>query len=974
MTNLIQIVVAEDNDHDYQRIKRALKKSYLEYELIRCLRAEEVLTLFEQQDIAIDILLTDLKMPGISGLELSQKLLVRSVDFPIILLTGEGHESIAVEAMKLGVSDYLSKGLGTEFQDLLPDAVSKAIENHNIRKSLKQSEALNQKLSAALQQSRSGIIITDLDKHIIYVNQSYQTLSGYHLDDLNGQDIFQLMARTTIPQPNMDLLWNNALAGKNERYELKKRDKAGNDYWVTLLIMPIYDDNGSASFILLVEDSIDERRKIEQLEQDILYRIEIENKLRLLKEKEQKASKDLAVKIKELSFKQSALDEHAIVSITDIQGNIIYANQKFTEISQYSEQELLGQNHRMLKSKLHPPEFYKTMWRTIAQGDVWHGEIQNKAKDGSLYWVSSTIAPMMNENNKPEQYISIRTDITETKAQQQALEVIAHYDVLTKLPNRLLLNDRFGQAVAHSDRSKTILAVCFLDIDNFKPVNDRYGHNVGDCLLIDVAKRLKDTIRDEDTVSRHGGDEFILLLGGFASVNQCEVLIERIIQAVNRPYTIEGGEITISASIGYTFHPIDKGDLDTLVRHADHAMYQAKLFGKNTYHAFSTAESEHTLAMHSNLKQVRHAIENEQLRLHFQPKVNMLTGEVFGLEALVRWQHPEKGLLNPIDFLPLITGSDVEIELGNWVIKSALKQLHHWKQQGLKIQVSINVSSNHLLSDSFLIKLSQEFGQYKHMADCIQLEILENSVIGDLGKINQIIKTCQDILGVSIALDDFGTGYSSLTHLKKLMVDDIKIDRSFVRDMLDDHNDFAIIDGLVGLADSFSRGLIAEGVETTEHGLLLINMGCKRAQGFCIARPMPPGEVMGWLENYEPNPAWLALSKLHRSIVERKKAIFMLIIDAWVRRIEAKLKGIESVEDWPVLHYEDTPMKQWIRDEMRSNRFETDVLETLDKLNQSLLISANAIHAAYKQGKSEHVQLNLDDFRLTYTKMKKLLI
>jgi len=552
-------------------------------------------------------------------------------------------------------------------------------------------------------------------------------------------------------------------------------------------------------------------------------------------------------------------DTHDGICITKPDGTITDVNPAFCHITGYSYADVIGGNPSKLSSGKQGPQFYNEMWQSLIKKGHWRGEIWNRKRNGNLCAELLTISAVKDNHGETLNYVGIFSDITHHKEQQHKLEQMAHYDVLTKLPNRALFYDRFTQAVAHSQRTETLLAVCFLDLDNFKPVNDIYGHNVGDQLLIEVAERVKRKIRQEDTISRQGGDEFTLLLSDFQHPHQCEVMLHRIIQALAEPYIIEEQHITISASLGTTIYPLDNSDIDTLIRHADQAMYHSKLAGKNRYHLFNAKHDQQVSIKNKKLADIKHALSNNQLCLHFQPKVNMQTGIVYGAEALIRWNHPEKGLIQPLDFLPVIEETSLEIQVGEWVIEQALLQMDTWLKQGILLEVSVNIASYHLQSKTFISQLEKALLKQstinpKHL----QLEILESSAIGDMHIINAVIQSCQNSLGVTIALDDFGTGYSSLTHLRNLPAETIKIDKSFVMEILNDPDDYRITDGIIGLAKSFNREVIAEGVETTEHGLTLLLMGCEQAQGYGIARPMPADELTTWLTHYTPNKAWLS--------------------------------------------------------------------------------------------------------------------
>lgn len=562
-------------------------------------------------------------------------------------------------------------------------------------------------------------------------------------------------------------------------------------------------------------------------------------------------------------------ETHEGILITNADGTIIDVNPTFCEITGYSREEAIGQNPRILNSGRQSPDFYTEMWQSIIAQGHWQGELWNRKKNGDLFAEMLSISALKDEYGHTSNYISLFSDITESKKQKEQLELMAHYDVLTHLPNRVLFADRFIQAIAHSKRTETLLVVCFLDLDYFKLVNDTYGHDVGDKLLIEVAKRIKASIREEDTVSRQGGDEFAVLLGDIESLEHCQKMLDRLHFSLAQPYLIDEKLLNISASSGVTLYPLDNADLDTLLRHADQAMYQAKLAGRNDFNLFNADEDQQLIVKHHQLEEIQHALKNGEFRLYYQPKVNMTTGEVFGAEALIRWSHPVKGLIPPLDFLPLIDGTTLEIKIGDWVISEALKQIKLWQQQGLSLEISVNIASYHLQSPSFITQLEAALALHPDIkSKSLQLEILESSALSDLTAISTIIKTCQNDLGVNIALDDFGTGYSSLSHLRYLSADIIKIDQSFVRDMLDDPDDYAIINGVIGLAHAFNREVIAEGVETTEHGLMLLRMGCEQAQGYGIARPMPAGELSGWLDNYQANEEWILCGNEVSSKVE----------------------------------------------------------------------------------------------------------
>ncbi|MCP1444424.1 diguanylate cyclase (GGDEF)-like protein/PAS domain S-box-containing protein [Pseudomonas sp. GGS8] len=557
-----------------------------------------------------------------------------------------------------------------------------------------------------------------------------------------------------------------------------------------------------------------------------------------------------------------AVDAAAIFSETDLDGRITYVNDQFCAVSGYSREELLGQNHRLLNSGLHSADFFAVMWRTIALGNVWKGEICNRAKDGKLYWVDSTMVPVLDDiTGRVDRYLSIRFDISEKRQLLQSLQWRVGHDVLTGLPNRAFLSDLLDQALEFSRRENIPLAVCMLDLDGFKAVNDGYGHASGDMLLVEVAKRLRNIVRGEDVVARLAGDEFVLVLRYVRDLPELRAALNRVLGAISAPYTLHGKDINVFASIGVTLFPHDNEDAETLLRHADQAMYVAKQRGRNRFHLFDVSRDQEVKATHQTVERVRQALVAGELRLHFQPKVNMRRGEVVGFEALLRWQHPQNGMVPPREFLPLVEDTDLIIDIGEWVMDQVLAQLHRWQQAGQGWPVSINIAARHFQRADFVDRLRRVLARHAQVAPhMLDLEIVESVAIENIQHVSACLQACQ-ALGVQFSLGDFGTGYSSLSYLKRLRTQTIKIDKSFVRDILIDRDDLALTTAVIGLARAFGRQVIAEGLESLEHGELLLRLGCEVAQGYFIARPMPPAEVPAWVAGFVAPSQWQALDQ-----------------------------------------------------------------------------------------------------------------
>ncbi|GLO60687.1 hypothetical protein MACH09_11950 [Vibrio sp. MACH09] len=545
------------------------------------------------------------------------------------------------------------------------------------------------------------------------------------------------------------------------------------------------------------------------------------------------------------------------IMITNSAGQIVEVNETFSQITGYSRDEVIGKNPRLLSSGKHNAQFYREMWGALLDERQWTGEIWNSKKSGEVYAVLATISAVSDAHDNTKNYVSLFIDITPMKQHQQQLEHIALYDPLTSLPNRVLLAERLSCSMEDSQQLGLSVAVAYLDLDGFKKINDCYGHDVGDELLIKLSQNMDRSLREGDTLARIGGDEFVVVMGEIEKVADCELVLQRLLQAAMRPINIDGHRLQVSTSIGVTLYPQDGVDADLLMRHADQAMYVAKQTGKNRYHFFDINKDKSKKTQRRVIKEVKQALESNQFELYFQPKVNMRTGAVVGAEALIRWHHPERGLVYPMAFLPSIENHSISLQLGEWVIDSALAQMAEWQTEGLELPVSVNIDAFQLQQKDFVDRLAAALAAWPMVKPgLLRLEILETNELGDLEDVLKTMNACID-MGVSFALDDFGTGFSSLTYLKRLPVKVLKIDQSFVRDMLEDPDDREIVKGVISLASAFNRDVTAEGVESIEHGTQLLSMGCEYAQGYGIARPMPAKNMVNWVDNWRPATQWL---------------------------------------------------------------------------------------------------------------------
>ncbi len=583
------------------------------------------------------------------------------------------------------------------------------------------------------------------------------------------------------------------------------------------------------------------------------------------------------------------------ILVTNRDGVVLEVNEAFCRITGYAREEVLGKRSTVLRSDRQGREYFALVQQTLDQTGTWTGEIWGRRRDGRVFPVRQTVSAVRDDRGQILHYVSLFYDITDVKEQEKLLQHRALHDVLTGLPNRALLAERLRQAMTESVRAGTTLAVAYLDLDGFKEINDAQGHETGDRVLVELAQRFLGGLRAGDMLARLGGDEFVAVMPELDGQNQSLPLLDRLVEVVSRPVEIGELQLRVSASIGVTFYPQADTTLepDQLVRQADQAMYKAKQSGKGRYHLFDAEQDRVLRSRFDVIEQVRRALERDEFRLYYQPKVNLRSGEVLGVEALLRWTVPGGEPRLPDEFLPQLEGHALELALGQCVLEMAAAQALSWRRQGLHLPVSVNVSAAQLDQPQFAAGLSALLARHPGLQpEDLELEVLETSALADLDRTAALIYDCHRI-GVHFALDDFGTGYSSLSYLKRLPVRQLKIDRSFVGDLLDDADNLAILDSVQGLARAFAREVIAEGVESLEQGEILLRMGCEMAQGYAIARPMPPEAIADWIATWRPDPRWQRCAPIRREAIP---TLALLIGHrAWLRSLQASVHGAVAV-------------------------------------------------------------------------------
>ncbi|MBF0219898.1 MAG: EAL domain-containing protein [Gammaproteobacteria bacterium] len=675
------------------------------------------------------------------------------------------------------------------------------------------------RMEKALHQSPVSVVITDPSGNIEYVNPKFEQISGYQFSEVVGKNPRILKSGETSRE-GYRLLWQTICAGQAWHGEFHNRRRDGKLYWESASISPVFNDRGEITHFIGIKEDITERKRIES-----------------------------SLRIYSTVF--DVLTEGIV--ITDSMAVIKSVNPAYEAICGYAQGELLGQSTALFRTGEHDRAFYQAMWQSLSDDGHWSGEVINRRKNGAIYPAWLSITRINNDGNSDFAYVAIMTDLTQRKEVEEQLRYRDNYDQITGLPNRTLLQDRLEHGIAVVHREKNRLALLFVDLDRFKGVNDTYGHSCGDALLQQVAKRLQGCVREGDTVSRFGSDEFMVLLEALDDVEDAVVVAKKVLGVLSQPFNLEGNELFIGASIGIALYPDDAVGAESLISNADIAMSQAKSDGRNRYHFF-TEEMHRQVGRRMELENdLRRAVINGELELHYQPVIHCASGEVHGVEALLRWNHPELGMVPPGIFVPLAEESDIIGTISVWVLQQACEQGNLWRADPTlpPLDIAVNLSCAQFEHGCGVGMIDSIINNSGYPTDRLTLEVTESLFIADKVQGAKIF-TDLKALGVRLSIDDFGTGYSSLSYLKHFPVDVLKIDRSFIGQLAKGETDEELVRAIVVMSKSLGLAQVAEGVETQDQYHLLREIGCDYLQGYYFGKPMSATAFLSWLRSYRP--------------------------------------------------------------------------------------------------------------------------
>ena len=786
--------------------------------------AEEALQHFEEQDY--DLVLTDIVLEGtMSGIALANHIRRQTSakgDTPIIAVTAFDDPMRRIELFNLGVTDYILKPL--EEEELLV-RISHLIENRRLQAEMELNRQQHHKEELARSENSLRTLLNTIPDLIWLKDPEGVYLSCNH----RFERLFGAPEKNIVGLTDYDFV-DKKLADsfrEHDRLAMMKGGPSVNEEWVTFADdghrellettkTPVLDARGHLVGVLGIGHDITERKLVED-------------------------------RLRESS---AAFETHEAILITDANANIIRVNQAFQDITGYSAEDVLGKNPRILSSGRHDKAFYAAMWDQLLGTGSWTGELWDRRKNGQIYPKWLTITAVKDIDGEVTAYVAMFSDISERKASEEKVKHLAYHDPLTNLPNRLAMYERLTQALSLAKRNEKQLAFMLLDLDNFKTINDSAGHIVGDQLLVQVALRLGESVRQSDLVARLGGDEFVIMLPDIDSPVDAAHVANKVLTSISETYLINGHELHTSPSIGICLYPDDAADDQELLKNADLAMYHAKSLGRGNYQFFTAEMQQATMLRIGIENDLRTALGQQQFMLYYQPQLDLRTGQLVGVEALLRWNHPERGLVPPMEFISIAEESGLIVPLGDWVLREACRQLSEWQAGGIKhIKMSVNLAARQFTDPDLPARIQEIMANNGLQAGSLDLEITESMAMKTPADAVAMMKMLT-IHGQTLSMDDFGTGYSSLSYLKLFPITTLKIDRSFVKDIETDQNDANICDVTVLLAHKLGMKVVAEGVETEAQLKYLLSIGCEKIQGYLISKPMPADQTETFIRTY----------------------------------------------------------------------------------------------------------------------------
>ena len=816
------LLLVEDNPSDARLIREMFKDN----ESLHNTELKHVDTMLHaEQYLAAhytDIILLDMGLPDTQGLSAVRRAHAAAPRVPLVVLTGLDDESLGAQTLQLGAQDYLVKGQ-IDARGLLR-AIHYALERKGMEDALLLEKNRAELQAAALTAMANAVAITDPAGTVIWVNSAFEQLTGYPSWEIVGQST-RLLKSNQNPPAIYEEMWRTILQGSTWRGELINRRKDGSQYTEEMTITPVQDRKGEITHYIAIKMDISDRKNAEEA-------------LFLEKERAQVTLNSIG----------------DAVACTDISGNITFLNLAAEKMTGWSSQEANGRPMAEIIRILNAAS-RETIPNPMKM-EV--GQIQSLhlppncvliRRDGFEIPIEDSVAPIHDREGQASGAVIVFRDVSVARAMALEMAHSAQHDFLTSLPNRVLLNDRVTQAIALAPRHLKKVAVLFLDLDGFKHINDSLGHPIGDQLLQSIAKRIVNCVRGADTVSRQGGDEFVVLLSEVERSEDVALTARRILQTIALPHPIGQHDLHVTTSIGLSVYPDDGCDAETLIKNADTAMYQAKENGHNIYRFFKPAMNVRAVERQSIEESLRRALERHEFALHYQPIVNLKSGEITGAEALLRWTHPTRGLVPPSQFIPVAEDCGLILPIGDWVLREACRQARAWIDTGLPLEtIAVNISAMQFRDENFLEGVFAVIEETGLNPRSLELELTESVLMRHAESTESILKKL-GAKGVQLAVDDFGTGYSSLSYLRKFPIDALKIDQSFVRQITTSPEETTIVTAVISMGRSLKLRVVAEGVETREELAFLREHDCEEAQGYYFGRPTPPKEFAALLKS-----------------------------------------------------------------------------------------------------------------------------